>query len=359
MKNLLNKILLTANVLVIIGMLFTGFADILDPRKWSYLAIAGYAFPFFAILNIIFIGIWMLVKKLYIAAPFLAFVACYSPMMKYCPMRLSDDAPEESMKVMTYNTWSFGHSEGKDMTWEEKREVRRQMLQYIADQDCDIVCLQEVDYGSDIEHDMDSIVKPVLPYRSHKEWAGNKVMLLSKYPILKAEQIKYESRGNLSVAYYLDAKGKEFIVINNHLETNHFSTEEKENFGKMVKGGMERHEIKGESKFVARKLVDAAKIRAAQADAIATFIELHKGRSILLCGDFNDIPISYTRRTIARELTDCYVATAKGPGFSYHKHGMYVRIDNIMCSEDMISYRCHVDKTCNLSDHYPVICWVK
>ena len=185
------------------------------------------------------------------------------------------------------------------------------------------------------------------------------LMVLSKYPIKKHEALKYESKGNLSAAFYLDVNGKELIILNNHLETNKFSVEEKQQFGEMVKGDMGRSGIKTESKFVLKKLGAAAAVRAPQAEAVASYVRMHKGRSMIVCGDFNDIPISYARRTIAKELEDCYVSTAMGPGFTYHRNGMYVRIDNVMCTEDLDPYCFRVDKKCSFSDHYPVVGWVK
>jgi UDP-2,3-diacylglucosamine pyrophosphatase LpxH len=57
-----------------------------------------------------------------------------------------------------------------------------------------------------------------------------------------------------------------------------------------------------------------------------------------------------------KELTDCYVATANGPGISYHYNAFYVRIDNIMCSDHWKPYECKVDNSISASDHYPIVC---
>ncbi len=357
MKSLIVKILLTLNTLIIIAMLMTGFAYVLDPRTWSYLAIAGYAFPFFSLANVAFTVVWAVVRKRCLLLPFVGFVACYVPMNKFFPLNLGKDAPEGSLKVMTFNTEQLGAK--WEYTNDENVQVRRNMLKYIADSDCDVVCLQEVCVNKWVTMDIDSIIRPAMPYIEAKEWCGNKMMILSKHPITKCERIAYESEGNFTYAFYLDVEGRELIVVNNHLETNHFSVEEKANIGRMVKGGMEREEMHEKSRFVLRKLVDAATIRAPQADAVATFISMHAGRRMIVCGDFNDIPLSYANSTIAGNLTDCYTATANGPGFTYNKNGMFVRIDNIMCSPEFTPYACHVDKTCTDSDHYPMISWIK
>jgi exonuclease III len=62
---------------------------------------------------------------------------------------------------------------------------------------------------------------------------------------------------------------------------------------------------------------------------------------------------------MVKGLTDCFAATATGPGWSYNKNHMYVRIDNIFCSDDFVPYGCKVDKTIKSSDHYPIYTWLK
>ena len=83
---------------------------------------------------------------------------------------------------------------------------------------------------------------------------------------------------------------------------------------------------------------------------------MKKNDPVILTGDFNDSPISYAHRRLASELTDCYIASANGPGISYHYNCFYVRIDNIMCSEHWTPYECRVDNTIKASDHYPIVC---
>ena len=351
---------IAVNLVIISAMLVTGFADMLDPRSWPVMTTAGYAFPLFALANLGMIVIWMFISKKHILVPFLGFVICYVPVTQYCPVHASGEVPLGALKIMTYNTWGFGSQRETDNDEEAKKKARRDILQYIADEDCHVVCIQEGIYHKGMEADIDSIIKPKMPYLDTcKIEGGTMLMVLSKYPIKKHEALKYESKGNLSAAFYLDVNGKELIILNNHLETNKFSVEEKQQFGEMVKGDMGRSGIKTESKFVLKKLGAAAAVRAPQAEAVASYVRMHKGRSMIVCGDFNDIPISYARRTIAKDLEDCYVSTALGPGFTYHRNGMYVRIDNVMCTDDLDSYSFHVDKKCTISDHYPVVGWVK
>ena len=80
---------------------------------------------------------------------------------------------------------------------------------------------------------------------------------------------------------------------------------------------------------------------------------------MIVCGDFNDTPLSYTHRVISNGLIDCFVETGNGPGVSYNRSKMYVRIDNILCTPDFKPYACKVDDSIKNSDHYPIMCWLK
>ena len=127
----------------------------------------------------------------------------------------------------------------------------------------------------------------------------------------------------------------------------------------MIKGKMERDDAKQESKLLLDKLGKAAAKRAAGADAVHAYIEAHRQYPMIVCGDFNDNPISYSRHTIAKGLKDCFVETGKGVGLSYNQKGFFFRIDHILCSDHFVPYNCEVDSKMDASDHYPIICRLK
>ena len=151
-------------------------------------------------------------------------------------------------------------------------------------------------------------------------------------------------------------------MVNNHFESNKLNQEDKDKFKSIVKGTMDNDSVRTESKLLLGKLSGAVKVRAPQVQKVADYIEKtrkERGISAIVCGDFNDTPISYSHKRLSENLTDCYVASGNGPGFSYHRAGMFVRIDNIFCSEEWQPYAAEVDDKITLSDHYPIICWLK
>ena len=162
---------------------------------------------------------------------------------------------------------------------------------------------------------------------------GNIIAIYSKHKILRQESIDFESMYNLSMAYTLSVDGEEVTVLNNHLETNNLSMYERDEFRDMVKGHVEANDLKAKSRTLKGKLAEGALMRSPQARLVAQYVNYHKGDDIILMGDFNDSPLSHTRHIIAQELTDCFVNSGTGFGWSFSDSGMRVRIDNIMCSE--------------------------
>ena len=77
-----------------------------------------------------------------------------------------------------------------------------------------------------------------------------------------------------------------------------------------------------------------------------------------MCGDFNDTPVSYAHHTIASAgLTDAYAATGRGPGRSFNRAAIFVRIDHILMASRLRPYTCRIDNTFRHSDHYPAVCY--
>ena len=74
---------------------------------------------------------------------------------------------------------------------------------------------------------------------------------------------------------------------------------------------------------------------------------------VILCGDFNDPPSSYTYRQLASLLNDSFLEKGNGFGFTYAGQLPLLRIDYAMVTEDVTVLDYHrYDDT--YSDHYPI-----
>ncbi len=351
MKKFTLRIIAGANVATILAMLAVGYADRINPASHPLLANVGLAFPVFLLLNIAFLIFWLCVKKTWATIPFAGLIIGFGPIRVYSPLNMRASAPDGCIKVMSYNVFSFS-------TWTDTNEPSM-LLEFIKSENPDILCMQEAYCGGRKQEIVDSTLLAQMPH--HDANADYTLAIFSKYPIVKKEQIEYYTKNhNSSVAFFLKTgKADTTIVINNHFEITGISIEQRSQFKAMLKGQLMKDSAEQESRALWRSLAESAAIRAPQADAVAEYISRHPGKSIILMGDFNDSPLSYVRHRLASILTDCYVATANGPGISYHYNGFYVRIDNIMCSDQWMPYDCRVDNTIQASDHYPIVCMLK
>jgi len=356
LKTITIRTVAAINVAVIVMMLFVGYSDRINPVEHSMLANSGLMFPGFLVVNFGFLIFWLIFKTRMSLVPILGFIVCYVPVRKYSPLNISRPVTDSCIKVLSYNVWLFAG-------WDDKDTIHNDILDYIVKTNADIVCLQEAAPNEVKQEKIDRALNPIYKYRDtmyhDPGMNGDCVAIYSKYPVIKRERIEYESVGNQSVAYYLKIDKDTVLVVNNHMETVGLSKAEKSQFKQLVNGDLEADTAEKASKSLLVKLAESTKKRAPAADAVARYIAKHKDMPIIVCGDFNDSPISYTHRTIADGLIDCYVETGNGPGISYHHSGFYVRIDNILCSYDFEPLQCYVDNKIQSSDHYPIICWLK
>ena len=350
------SILTGANVATIIIMLLVGFSDHINPAAHPTLACAGMFFPAFLAANMAFLILWLIIKWQRAWIPVVGFALAYVPIRTYIPLRIVSQPEGETLKVISYNVSGYYYNKDADAFANIKA--------WLQNEDADIVCLQE-----DISHGklqpLDSL-KLLYEYNDTVHVNNvdqkyiNAIGIHSRYPILRTERISYTSSNNGSAAFFLQVGQDTVIVVNNHLESTHLSPEERQRYKDVLKGDMETDSAREETRLLISKIGAQMSKRAPQADAVHQYIEAHRGRyPIIVCGDFNDTPISYVRRTIAKGLTDCFVEAGAGLGLSYNQKGFFFRIDYILCSDDYQPTFCHVDSKITLSDHYPIVCWLK
>jgi endonuclease/exonuclease/phosphatase family metal-dependent hydrolase len=183
------------------------------------------------------------------------------------------------------------------------------------------------------------------------------IAVYSKFPISNSRLIDYKSKSNGSSVHELEINGKTMTLINNHLESFKLTMEDKSRYSDFIKAiGPETFDsLRG---TIQQKLGPAYIKRAKQARAVAKEIENSQNDYILVCGDFNDTPVSYAHRVIQGPLKDAFAESGRGAGITYNQNYFWFRIDHILCSDNMQSLNCTVDKV-TYSDHYPVWCYLK
>lgn len=345
-----------ANLATVIVMLLVGYSDHVNPTDHPLLSVVGMGFPVFLLINTGFLFFWLTFKWRMIWIPLVGYALAYVPISIYIPLHPSQDVPDDAIKLVSYNVCGYGGNYKYENGFEA-------VYNYLKDSQADIVCTQEdndtwrqyvfQEYQKTFQYN-DTLVLLNTPA------TFNALGIHTRYPILHRERIPYATTvNNGSAAWWLKIGNDTLIVINNHLESCHLTKDDRQQYQQLIKGKVKGDSITTESKLLLVKLAEANAKRAPQVRAVLRYAEEHSQYPILICGDFNDNPISYSRHAMAQLLTDCFRATASGIGLSYNQKGFYVRIDHIFCSKSITPYRCLIDDKIDASDHYPAVCWLK
>lgn len=348
-------LLLAANLAVTGLLLATAYSPYLQPTQHPVLSCLGLAFPIFLLLNTACLLCWIIVQQYKCALlPLAGLLLCLPQARTYLPVNLhTERLPETNLKILSYNIMGFGASSPADK--------QNPILTYLQESRADIICLQEYSTGKTSKHPTQKdIDKALADYPYHRidaigKQRGNKVACYSKLPILSARPLKYASASNGTLVYELAWGNDTLLLINNHLESNKLTKEDKVVYEDMLRDP-EKEKVENGMRQLVGKLAEAAALRAPQADSIASEIQRSPHRDIIVCGDFNDSPISYTHRVIGQELDDAFTHSGRGLGISYNQNKFYFRIDHILTSPSLEAFNCTVDRSIAASDHYPITC---
>ncbi len=155
------------------------------------------------------------------------------------------------------------------------------------------------------------------------------------------------------MAIYTDVLIREDTVriVNLHLQSYHIDPSQysKINFQRIS----EEDDIR-KMKKMGSKFKQAFIKRAVQARRIREFID-NSPYNVIVCGDFNDTPVSYAYRTVKGNLNDAFIQSGKGFGRTYIGELPSFRIDYIFHSDGFSSYNFQSEEFA-FSDHLPVSC---
>lgn len=358
--SLVALLILAANAFFTGLLLLAAYSPHIRPVVHPVESCLGLTFPVFLFINVCFFVFWLIIQRYKSALlPLAGFLLCYPQIQTYLPVNFhTSSIPESSFKLLSYNVMGFDGS--------VKKDGKNPILSYLKESGADILCLQEYATLESSRYltqkDVERELKAYPYHRIHTVGNGkgqiNKVACYSKFPILSARAVDYVSDYNGSVLYEIKIGEDTVTLINNHLESNKLTQADKDVYQDMLEAP-EKEKVKSGARLLLHKLAEASAIRAPQADAIAGEIARSSHRSVIVCGDFNDTPISYTHRVIARDLNDAFTESGRGLGISYNRNKFYFRIDNILTSKNLKVYNCTVDRSIKDSDHYPIGCYVE
>lgn len=359
--SVLRFLLMVANLFVILGVVAGFMAAYISPDDNWIWAFFGLAFPYLLIINLFFIPVWLLLKKKNALLPLVIILICWTRISGYIQLDFGNKAvgDETEIRVMSYNVrlfdlynWKKGHVS----------ESATQMFRLTGDYNPDLLFIQEYHAGRkgkiNIADSIEKYTKLKYDFISLVENNGKSrpygIATFSRWPIVSKGIIKF-SGNPANVCSYADIvrDGDTIRAFNIHLESIQFSTEDYLYVSEFRANAEEQELLSEGLRSIARKLKLAFIRRAAQARAVADEIE-KSPYPVIVCGDLNDTPSSYTYYTISNQLSDAFVNSGNGLSQTYAGALPSFRIDYIMYEKSRFTSSDYSRIRNKLSDHYPV-----
>ena len=339
-----------SNILVVIATLLAYVSPFISPADFWELSLFGLAYPFLLAANIVFILFWTFVQRRWIWVSLFTIVLGFNHIGGVLNFSLPFGKSGDYVSLITYNLGSFYQFNKK---WKFRIKNEHQLYLFLKKNHPDLTVIQEFAQGKRRqEWVLDS-------FKLHQ--IDRKFEFIHNLVYYHGLDQKIENKGAIGFkrnngATYVDTKlnGQLVRVYNLHLKSNHISVEtHRFNFKKDLLS----RKIIPYGKHVYKQIKKAGQIRAMQVEEIKLHIN-SSPHPVIVTGDFNDVPVSYTYRQLSKNLKDAFREKGQGFGFTYNGKLPGLRLDYVLVSPEIEVIDFQIPKV-DFSDHYPIICRLK
>jgi endonuclease/exonuclease/phosphatase family metal-dependent hydrolase len=336
-------------------------ASYISPNKIWFLPFWGLLLPAFVFINLIFVLMWIVRKRYFAVVSLLAIGICLPQLFKLGATNIfkrTNHPSSDAIKVMSYNVRDF------DLyNWSENINSKEKIFQTIREKSPDVICFQEFYNDTTKEFNTVKQLKELgykyyfftreLVLRNTDEWG---IALFSKLPIREHGNIMKQA---FKTGYgkkpfkglYADIAFGDTVIrfVNVHLQSIYFGAQDYETIEEFRSTqNLDEHGVRS----IVRKLKEAFKRRALQADTLSIFLK-EQTKPVILCGDFNDLPNSYVANKTSKNMKDAFLDYGFGIGHTYNGKIPFLRIDRILTSPsfDITYFKVIPNK---ISDHFPI-----
>lgn len=336
-----------ANALLVLITLTSYLSPYLDPGTFWPISILALFYPWLLLLNLLCILYWAFQRKRYFWYSLGVLIVGWNFLTNFVGWHgSSTPAPNtETARVMSYNCHALVAVDGPLGSW----KVADLSLMIQAHQP-DVILFQE--YPT-LKRIADALAKQLakdcgLQYNFREHRRG--LAIFSKYP-LSNKQVKYFKNDANGFQYADITLGEQAIRFYNvHLQTNALSGIA----NKVAKeGNIQEKETWLQIRGMMGRYKRSTQIRGKQATEIAAGIA-ESPHPVILGGDLNDVPYSYTFRQLNKTLQDAFQKKGSGLGITFNGSIPALRIDYIM-ADPRIKILDHKILHEGHSDHYPLM----
>jgi len=336
-----------------VAMVLSVVNPYIDPKRFIWTSFFGLAFWEIFLFNVVvFLALLLLwSRKVWIAI--LALVVAIPGIRKsYSFGKPVDESG--FIRVMSYNVHNFRHVDGET----DVESFAYKVINKVREENPDVLCCQEFfEYKPNLSRaeSMGDFMRGAgfqyVYYNQNHSYGGN--VIFSKYPLTKVADDTHlgkEITSGVMVLVDAGAKGR-FYVANMHLTSYNITDGEID----IITNSQElRNQFDTVGMTVARKLKYAFEQRSEELTSILESMPQFRG-PIIICGDFNDTPMSYTYKQMQKAgFVDSFTKVGRGIKPTYAGKLPLMRIDYIWGNSQIrplnfkrIRYKA--------SDHYPIM----
>lgn len=368
LRKFTKRFIVLSNIIVAAVFLLACCNSFLHPDKWWFVSLLGLIFPLLLLIVFGFFIFWLFFSARRLAlVSLIAMVIGWNNIHAFLAFHVGSGFKNEkqtgALRVLTWNV------RGWDEFITAKAGAsghRKKMMKFLQQQNADVMCFQEFFESHDPKELLDNIVyiqkQLNYPYyffsHDYHRYDGlleTGVIIFSRYPIINTIQQKFKKAANIRATESLigadvDVNGKTVRIFTTHLQSVLFRSKDFRDI-EIIKNAEDS--MLEASKSIVKKLRRAYSFRGSQADLVRQELDTSAHANIL-CGDFNDVPNSYTYFHIRGNMQDAFIKKGFGIGRSYVNLSPTLRIDYIMASPEIMVLQC---KRFDLpySDHHPVV----
>jgi endonuclease/exonuclease/phosphatase family metal-dependent hydrolase len=357
LRKILYKILLAVNVFFAFTLLLSYLAVVINPGDFTLPAFFGLAYPYLLLINIILVIIWAMLLRFEALISVVVIAIGFTHFSNYIKLTRPSGDKSNTFKVLSYNVRLFNYFENNHGVTSEKK-----VIEFLKSQNPDIICLQEF-FISGYPAVEEALMIDALggKYYSHMKVSGSGknryygIVTLSKFPIVRKGEIIHPGSSSLSIYTDVLIKKDTFRIYNNHLQSFRLRRMERSFIEELT--ASDDKETMNEVKSLSVSLKKGFVKRAFQAQVVKDNIN-RSPFPVIVLGDFNDTPVSYSYRKIRKGLNDSFLNSGYGAGFTYIGNYPRNRIDYILYDDALINSYFEIIKV-KYSDHYPIIAYFR
>ncbi len=359
-KKVLKFVYWFSGIMVVCGLFVTS----ISPQTIGLAPFLAYSMPAWLLLNMCFLLLVFYKRKYRLISGLFLVIGLIGLKDTFA---LNIFQKQGDLSVMSYNVRLFDvynwiqREEWDD--WEERKDnglILDSIYKSIRYENPDVICFQEYfnqpsgEYKTKKELKRKQGFKYVNDAYTFKEKGNHYGMAtFSKFPIFYKAFIPFKNTQNNGILISDIRKDDDTVrVFNIHLQSFKFGKKHYKYMKGLKDSTIEAINV-SKTKDLVSQLNSGFKKRVEQIEIVKAQIQ-KSPYPVIICGDLNEIPLSYAYDQLTENLKDAFLERGRGLGVTHSSNYPFMRIDYVFTSHELEVKGFNLIEK-ELSDHYPIV----